>query len=176
MAVAEELNRKDFIITGAVLAAAAATLPWRSAAAEEDEGSQNWKYEKGRYWVADLGPTSDYGSATPCLVQALFMNNKCEVMDKARVFIRWYREGDKGQRWTAISAICTHLKCELEFNSDKNRYVCPCHHSEFALDGEVKRKPAHYDLKDYSDLLIVEKNNLYLRRVARVKRKFEWIP
>ena len=40
----------------------------------------------------------------------------------------------------ALSTRCTHRGCEVEPASD--RLVCPCHGSEYSLDGAVLRGPA----------------------------------
>lgn len=40
----------------------------------------------------------------------------------------------------AFSLECTHLGCQVEFK--KTKLICPCHGSEFALDGTVLKGPA----------------------------------
>jgi glycine/D-amino acid oxidase-like deaminating enzyme/nitrite reductase/ring-hydroxylating ferredoxin subunit len=41
-----------------------------------------------------------------------------------------------------VSAVCTHLKCIVRFNSVERSWDCPCHASRFALDGQVLEGPA----------------------------------
>lgn len=50
--------------------------------------------------------------------------------------------------YSAVELVCTHKGCGLDPVGD--RIVCPCHGSEFALDGKVLKKPARFDLKRYS--------------------------
>jgi Rieske Fe-S protein len=40
------------------------------------------------------------------------------------------------------SAACTHLGCEIRWNSTEQCWDCPCHGSQFAPDGAVLNGPA----------------------------------
>lgn len=46
---------------------------------------------------------------------------------------------DKG--FIALSRVCTHLGCLVEFNRGKQRLLCPCHAGNFDLDGNVLSGP-----------------------------------
>lgn len=41
-----------------------------------------------------------------------------------------------------LSSICTHAKCQLTWNSDETVWDCPCHGSQFSVEGEVLSGPA----------------------------------
>jgi glycine/D-amino acid oxidase-like deaminating enzyme/nitrite reductase/ring-hydroxylating ferredoxin subunit len=42
---------------------------------------------------------------------------------------------------------CTHLGCQLSFNSDTKTWDCPCHGSRFEIDGKVITAPTVKDLE-----------------------------
>lgn len=49
---------------------------------------------------------------------------------------------DAGGQIRAVSAICTHLGCTVEFNADDRTWDCPCHGSRFSTGGAVIQGPA----------------------------------
>ncbi|ABQ05671.1 FAD-dependent oxidoreductase [Flavobacterium johnsoniae] len=56
-----------------------------------------------------------------------------------------YRDYDKTLK--AFSAVCPHLGCIVQWNSDEKSFDCPCHGSRFATDGTVMNGPADKNLK-----------------------------
>ena len=42
----------------------------------------------------------------------------------------------------AMSRTCTHLACTVPWVSKENKFICPCHSSEFDIRGEVANPPA----------------------------------
>ena len=49
----------------------------------------------------------------------------------------------------AVSSKCTHRGCDVGYDKDAGRIVCPCHRSEFALDGGNVKGPAQRPLRRY---------------------------
>ncbi len=38
----------------------------------------------------------------------------------------------------AFNVVCPHAGCFVDYNADRNAYLCPCHNSSFALDGSIR--------------------------------------
>ncbi|MFY9308227.1 MAG: FAD-dependent oxidoreductase [Bacteroidia bacterium] len=45
-----------------------------------------------------------------------------------------------------VSAVCTHMKCIVRWNSAEQSWDCPCHASRFDTDGKVIEGPALHNL------------------------------
>jgi cytochrome b6-f complex iron-sulfur subunit len=46
----------------------------------------------------------------------------------------------------AISPVCTHLGCTVEWKAESNRFICPCHGSQYSSTGKVEKGPANKHL------------------------------
>lgn len=63
----------------------------------------------------------------------------------------------------AISTTCTHLGCTVAWKSEPNRFVCPCHGSQYDDQGRVVHGPARRNL----DLLTVVVKQNQVRLIGR---------
>jgi len=52
----------------------------------------------------------------------------------------------KGTDFNALSALCTHLGCTLNYDTVSRQFKCPCHGSLFAISGKWILGPAKKDL------------------------------
>jgi Rieske Fe-S protein len=42
----------------------------------------------------------------------------------------------------ALSTVCPHLGCAIDYDADSGKFLCPCHDSFFSLDGAVQTGPS----------------------------------
>ena len=61
-------------------------------------------------------------------------------------------------KFSAISTICTHKKCDIDFTGDG--FECPCHGSAFSKAGKVLNGPATKNLRSYKTSFNAETNEL----------------
>lgn len=47
----------------------------------------------------------------------------------------------------AVSPVCTHMKCDVAWNTAERTWDCPCHGSRFTPDGDVLNGPAREGLE-----------------------------
>jgi cytochrome b6-f complex iron-sulfur subunit len=50
----------------------------------------------------------------------------------------------------AVSAICTHLRCVLQWKRDSSTFLCPCHDGAFDKTGNVLSGPPKKPLRQYA--------------------------
>ncbi|XP_057953183.1 cytochrome b6-f complex iron-sulfur subunit, chloroplastic [Malania oleifera] len=55
-------------------------------------------------------------------------------------------ENDRTLATYGINAVCTHLGCVVPWNTAENRFICPCHGSQYNNQGRVVRGPAPLSL------------------------------
>jgi len=69
----------------------------------------------------------------------------------------------------AISAICTHLRCIVNWNEVQKKFECPCHGAKFNQNGEVLEGPPPRPLDLYK--LQIHAGNVVIDRATPIERK-----
>ena len=67
-----------------------------------------------------------------------------------------FRTGDS--KFLALSLVCTHKKCEVEYNGSD--FECPCHGSTYSKTGKVTNGPATKNLRTYKTTYSADDNTL----------------
>ncbi|MBD3883168.1 cytochrome b6-f complex iron-sulfur subunit [Phormidium tenue FACHB-886] len=55
-------------------------------------------------------------------------------------------EGEEAIANYGLNAVCTHLGCVVPWNANENKFMCPCHGSQYNSEGKVVRGPAPLSL------------------------------
>jgi menaquinol-cytochrome c reductase iron-sulfur subunit len=42
-----------------------------------------------------------------------------------------------GEHVEALNVVCPHAGCFIDFSAAKGKFICPCHNSSFAIDGQI---------------------------------------
>ncbi len=90
-----------------------------------------------------------------------FPENSVTKLKSRRVFI--VRDGNS---FKAISVVCTHLGCAVEFSKGKDIFECPCHGSKYYRNGVNFAGPApkplaHFEMsQDHNGRLVVDKSKM----------------
>ena len=50
----------------------------------------------------------------------------------------------------ALSSVCTHAGCTVQYSTSNNLLNCPCHGAQFSLTGAVVQGPAAVALQTYT--------------------------
>jgi Rieske Fe-S protein len=122
-------TRRDFVRGAAGLIAGGAVVPL--VAACESDPTRDWKFRA----TIDVSVLTE---AQPALVSAT------PGVDGAPILV--VKTGAK--TFSALSVQCTHEGCPV--NPPVNGVItCPCHGSQYNLDGTVRHGPAQYALMRY---------------------------
>lgn len=64
--------------------------------------------------------------------------------------------------YRAISAVCTHLNCTVQYRPDLNAVWCACHNGMYAVDGRNISGPPPRPLQDYD--VAIQSGQIFVRR------------
>jgi glycine/D-amino acid oxidase-like deaminating enzyme/nitrite reductase/ring-hydroxylating ferredoxin subunit len=59
----------------------------------------------------------------------------------------------------AVSPACSHIKCQVGWNSAEKSWDCPCHGSRYNFDGELLTGPARKDLQQIAVKDLIEEHH-----------------
>lgn len=108
-------------------------------------------------WI-DAGDISQLTPGVP--VELSFQANRLDgwrvLTEKKTAWV--VKEADN--KVVAFGPQCTHLACAYHWEMQAGKFVCPCHGSEFAIDGKVITGPAARPLDRYATK--IENNRLQI--------------
>jgi Rieske Fe-S protein len=65
-------------------------------------------------------------------------------------------------KYHALSAVCTHLGCTVQYLPDVHEVWCPCHNGKYSVDGANISGPPPRPLDAFD--VILKDNNIYVQR------------
>lgn len=137
----KNLNRRNFLKTSiktiAIGSLALSSIDVKKLLAEADANNDTTSITK----VINLSDYPDLGSV-----------GGYAVIGKAVVI----RSGQS--KFMALSMVCTHKKCDLDFSG--SGFECPCHGSTFDRNGKVTSGPATKNLRSYKTTFNQSENTL----------------
>ncbi len=68
----------------------------------------------------------------------------------------------KSENLIAVNPTCTHSGCTVTWNTEGNKFNCPCHGAEYGSDGQVQKGPATKPLKTYTAK--IENNSVLVKQ------------
>ena len=121
----------------------------------------------GVYAGRFLFPTdSNVGWQFVCVVEQLTPGESIEYTAPSGIKVVVARHQDKGviADFVALSSVCPHLGCKVHWESQNDRFFCPCHNGAFDPQGNPTEGPPaqanqsllQYPLKIVDGLLYIE--------------------
>jgi len=65
-------------------------------------------------------------------------------------------------KYHALSAVCTHLGCTVQYRPDLHLVWCPCHNGKYSVDGANISGPPPRPLQEFE--VILKGNDIYAQR------------
>jgi menaquinol-cytochrome c reductase iron-sulfur subunit len=88
----------------------------------------------------------------------------------------YLRRDPQHDRIECLTAVCPHAGCFVDFDADTNTYKCPCHNSEFTVDGQIiepspsPRAMDTLECKVQDQAILVRYQTFYSGRTEKVPR------
>jgi menaquinol-cytochrome c reductase iron-sulfur subunit len=111
-------------------------------------------------WIP-LGKLENFvvGKPTPASFTRSTINGWEKTANSYGVFV--LRKSDT--ETLVLSNKCTHLGCHVNWNEEKQEYICPCHDAQFGPTGDVRGGPPPRPMDRYAgDQLKVEDGTLFI--------------
>ncbi|TPV95241.1 MAG: Rieske (2Fe-2S) protein [Myxococcales bacterium FL481] len=86
-------------------------------------------------------------------------------VEQVKVGSAWVLRRSNGL--VALSTVCPHVGCGIEYDEQHDKFYCPCHRSYFGLDGAREEGPSPRDL---DELEVQEKDGIIEVRYARFRQ------
>ena len=98
--------------------------------------------QKLEYW-ARIGPPDKLApnEFTRVVYEFRMKDAWREVTKEGLIYVRPVRRAGASDEFLALSAVCTHLGCNVRWRQQESRFACPCHAGFYDADGNVISGP-----------------------------------
>lgn len=97
--------------------------------------------ERTEHWVRIGRPDDLPPDFTPVVYELRVKDAWREVKKEGLIYVRPIRRGGSSGEFLALSAVCTHLGCNVRWRPETSRFACPCHAGFYDAAGEVISGP-----------------------------------
>ena len=154
MAVRESVSRRDFLNRSVVVSGGAlftiGMAGCGSKSAPALSGTMDAGTDGGGAGSMEAPSDADYRKPVADLPELAAVGGVTRVQDSGYDF---YLVRKSESEVIALENICTHAKCPTNYQADSSSFLCPCHRSQFDLDGNVSRGPANKTLNRFNAAL-----------------------
>lgn len=84
-------------------------------------------------WIS-LGLLSDFAGPEPKRIEFRYASQVGYVAQEVRE-IAYVVDQGADQEPLVLSPVCTHMGCNVLWNSEQRRFLCPCHGGQYEADG-----------------------------------------
>ena len=95
-----------------------------------------------------------------------FLKHKTQLLpfnkNKMVAFFKDFIIVNKKDKTTVLSSHCTHLGCTID-KIENGRLVCPCHGSEYDLDGNAIKGPAYKPLENIPSEVSADQQHIQIK-------------
>jgi menaquinol-cytochrome c reductase iron-sulfur subunit len=94
--------------------------------------------ETAEAWIP-VGPVANYPVGVPTLFNfnRTTTNGWVQTINSYGAYIIKHEDGSI----FALSNICTHLSCRVNWKPEDNAYICPCHDAYYDINGGIIKGP-----------------------------------
>ncbi|MFQ6113905.1 MAG: ubiquinol-cytochrome c reductase iron-sulfur subunit [bacterium] len=98
-------------------------------------------FRKGAQTWVRLGSLGKFRSPEP--QKALFSySSQSDYTTREKKALVWVRVNpDDREDVSVLSAVCTHMGCNVAWHPEVEKFICPCHGGTYDIDGEVISGP-----------------------------------
>lgn len=91
-------------------------------------------------WIK-LGAADNFSSPEPQKATFKYISEAGYTRAEKTGFVWVVADADGENPLTVLSAVCSHTGCNVAWQTDEQKFVCPCHEGRYTIRGEVVSGP-----------------------------------